>query len=66
MALNIITDAQDAGFTLGEIRRLRGDRSRRYDGALIGTLRKSDASLKWCSTPPLWHIDTVGGASTPS
>jgi hypothetical protein len=25
-----------------------------------------DASLKWCSTPPLWHIDAVGGASTPS
>ena len=20
-----------------------------------------DASLKWCSTPPLWHIDAVGG-----
>jgi hypothetical protein len=26
----------------------------------------TDASLKWCSTPPLWHIDAVGGASTPS
>jgi hypothetical protein len=21
----------------------------------------TDASLKWCSTPPLWHIDAVGG-----
>jgi hypothetical protein len=20
----------------------------------------TDASLKWCSTPPLWHIDAVG------
>jgi hypothetical protein len=21
----------------------------------------SDASLKWCSIPPLWHIDVVRG-----
>ena len=21
----------------------------------------TDASLKWCSTPPLWYIDAVGG-----
>jgi hypothetical protein len=20
----------------------------------------TDASLKWCSAPPLWHIDAVG------
>jgi hypothetical protein len=26
----------------------------------------TDASLKWCSNTPLWHIDAVGGASTPS
>jgi hypothetical protein len=26
----------------------------------------TDASLKWCSTSPLWHTDAVGGASTPS
>jgi hypothetical protein len=24
----------------------------------------TDASLKWCSTPPLWHIDAAGGAPT--
>jgi DNA-binding transcriptional MerR regulator len=41
VALNIITGAQDAGFTLSEIRRLLpGDRSRRHDAALLGTLRK--------------------------
>jgi hypothetical protein len=21
----------------------------------------TDASIKWCSTPPLWHIDATGG-----
>ena len=26
----------------------------------------TDASLSGESTPPLWHIDAVGGASTPS
>ena len=26
----------------------------------------TDASLWWLSTPPSWHIDAVGGASTPS
>jgi hypothetical protein len=26
----------------------------------------TDASLSGVSTPPLWHIDAVGGASTPS
>jgi DNA-binding transcriptional MerR regulator len=41
MALNIITSAQDAGFTLEEIRRLMpGDLSHRRDGALLGALRK--------------------------
>jgi DNA-binding transcriptional MerR regulator len=41
VALNIITSAQDAGFTLGEIRRLMpGDRSGCRDGALFGALRK--------------------------
>ena len=25
----------------------------------------TDASLKWCSTPPLWHIDAVGGRPPP-
>jgi DNA-binding transcriptional MerR regulator len=41
MALNIITSAQDAGFTLEEIRRLMpGDLSRGRDGALLGALRK--------------------------
>jgi DNA-binding transcriptional MerR regulator len=41
VALNIITSAQDAGFTLGEIRRLvPGDLSSWRDGALLGALRK--------------------------
>jgi len=41
MTLNIITSAQDAGFTLEEIRRLMpGDLSGGYDGALLGALRK--------------------------
>ena len=41
MALNIITSAQDAGFTLDEIRRLMpGDLSRGPDEALLGALRK--------------------------
>jgi DNA-binding transcriptional MerR regulator len=41
VALNIITSAQDAGFTLGEIRRLMpGDLSHCRDGALLGALRK--------------------------
>ncbi len=40
MALNIITSAQDAGFTLGEIRRLMpGDLSSCREGALLGALR---------------------------
>ena len=34
--------------------------------ATIMLTSDTDASLKWCSTPPLWHIDAVGGASTPS
>src|ERR1700730_1627739 len=41
VALNIITSAQDAGFTLGEICRLMpGDLSSWRDGALLGALRK--------------------------
>ncbi len=41
VALNIITSAQDAGFTLDEIRRLMpGDLSQCRDGALLGALRK--------------------------
>ena len=41
VALNIITSAQDAGFTLEEIRRLMpGDLSGGYDGALLDALRK--------------------------
>ena len=41
VALNIITSAQDAGFTLEEIRRLMpGDLSECRDGALLGALRK--------------------------
>jgi DNA-binding transcriptional MerR regulator len=41
VALNIITSAQDAGFTLEEIRRLMpGDLSQCRDGALLGALRK--------------------------
>jgi DNA-binding transcriptional MerR regulator len=41
VALNIITSAQDAGVTLGEIRRMSGDLSRCRDGALLlGALRK--------------------------
>jgi DNA-binding transcriptional MerR regulator len=41
VALNMITSAQDAGFTLGEIRRLMsGDLSGCRDGALLGALRK--------------------------
>jgi hypothetical protein len=31
----------------------------------IAASRKLDVSLKWCSTPPLWHTKAVGG-STPS
>src|ERR1700756_3347965 len=47
VALNIITGAQDAGFTLSEIRRLLpGDRPRRHDGALLGTLRKKVDDIK--------------------
>ena len=30
------------------------------EGYVIGS-DGVDASLKWCSTPPLWHIDAVGG-----
>jgi DNA-binding transcriptional MerR regulator len=41
IALNIITSAQEAGFTLEEIRRLMpGDLSHRLDGVLVGALRK--------------------------
>ncbi|HEX4711361.1 MerR family transcriptional regulator [Phenylobacterium sp.] len=41
VALNIITSAQEAGFTLEEIRRLMpGDLSHCRDGALLGALRK--------------------------
>jgi DNA-binding transcriptional MerR regulator len=41
VALNIITSAQDAGFTLGEIRRLMPrDPSHSRDVALLGALRK--------------------------
>jgi DNA-binding transcriptional MerR regulator len=41
VALNIITSAQEAGFTLEEIRRLMpGDLSQCGDGALLGALRK--------------------------
>ena len=41
LALNIITSAQDAGFTLEEIRRLLpGDQSGGQVGALLGALRK--------------------------
>jgi DNA-binding transcriptional MerR regulator len=41
VALNIIASAQDAGFTLGEIRRLMpGDLSGCRDGALLGALRQ--------------------------
>jgi DNA-binding transcriptional MerR regulator len=41
VALNIITSAQEAGFTLEEIRRLMpGDLSQCRDGALLGVLRK--------------------------
>jgi DNA-binding transcriptional MerR regulator len=48
MTLNIITSAQDAGFTLGEIRRLMsGHLSRRRDGrALLGALRKKVDDIK--------------------
>ena len=48
VALNIITSAQDAGFTLGEIRRLMSDHlSRRHDGrALLGALRKKVDDIK--------------------
>ncbi|HZZ33508.1 MAG TPA: MerR family transcriptional regulator [Phenylobacterium sp.] len=41
VALNIITSARDAGFTLAEIRQLMpGDLSHCRDGALVGALRK--------------------------
>ncbi len=41
VALNIITSAREAGFTLAEIRRLMpGDLSHCRDGALVGALRK--------------------------
>ena len=41
MALNIITSAQDAGFTLEEIRRLMpGDLSCGHEAALLDALRK--------------------------
>ena len=40
-ALNIITSARDAGFTLAQIRSLMpGDLSHCRDGALVGALRK--------------------------
>jgi DNA-binding transcriptional MerR regulator len=41
VALNIITSARDAGFTLAEIRQLMpGDLSHCRDGALVSALRK--------------------------
>ena len=47
VALNIITSAQDAGFTLGEIRRLMpGDLSRCRDEALLDALRKRMGDIR--------------------
>jgi DNA-binding transcriptional MerR regulator len=47
VALNIITSAQDAGFTLGEICRLMpGDLSRCRDGALLDALRKRIGDIR--------------------
>ena len=46
LALNIITSAQDAGFTLEEIRRLLpGDQPGGQVGALLGALRKKVADI---------------------
>jgi DNA-binding transcriptional MerR regulator len=47
MTLNIITSAQDAGFTLDEIRRLvPANLSRGRSGALLGALRKKIDDIK--------------------
>jgi DNA-binding transcriptional MerR regulator len=47
VALNIITSAQDAGFTLGEIRRLMsGDLCGCRDGALLGALRNKVGDIR--------------------
>ena len=47
MALNIITNAQDAGFSLSEIHRLMpDDLSECRDGELIGALRKKTEEIK--------------------
>ncbi len=51
MALNIITSAQDAGFTLEEIRRLMpGDLSQCRDGALLGALRSKVDDIRAMET----------------
>jgi DNA-binding transcriptional MerR regulator len=47
LALNIITSAQSAGFTIEEIRRfMPSDLSRWRDGALLGALRKKVADIR--------------------
>jgi DNA-binding transcriptional MerR regulator len=47
VTLNIITCAQDAGFTLEEIRRLLpGDTSGAHDGGLVGSLRAKLADIR--------------------
>ena len=47
VALNIIISAQEAGFTLAEIRQLMpGDSSNWRDGALVGALRKRVDDIK--------------------
>ena len=47
VALNIITSARDAGFTLSEIRRLMpGDLSSCRDGALLVALRKRVGDIR--------------------
>ena len=51
MALNIIISAQDAGFTLEEIRRLMpGDLSQCRDGALLGALRRKVDDIRAMET----------------
>ena len=47
VTLNIITCAQDAGFTLDEIRRLLpGDPAGAHDGGLVGALRAKLADIR--------------------
>lgn len=47
VTLNIITSAQDAGFTLEEVRRLLpGDPSSVHDGGLVGALRAKLADIR--------------------